>query len=121
MPCALISRDDLEDLLDEDRRQARATARRAGGARGSRHQRPADGEHLLLAAGQRAAELIGPLAQPGNSVHDALEVRADLGFWSRVNAPIWRFSSTVRRGKIRRPSGGVADAHARPARGRPSW
>ena len=41
------------------------------------HQRPADREHLLLAAGHRARLLVLALLQAREQVEDALEVLAD--------------------------------------------
>ena len=42
------------------------------------HQRAADGQHLLLAAGQRAGQLRAALLQARKQVVDALEVGLDL-------------------------------------------
>src|SRR6266568_150754 len=55
--------DRLEDLLDKDRRQSH------GGLveqqePGAGHERAADGKHLLLAAGERARDLVAPLLEP---------------------------------------------------------
>ena len=44
---------------------------------GPRHERPADGEHLLLPAGEGAGELALPLAEDGEEPVDALQVRLD--------------------------------------------
>ena len=41
---------------------------------GPGHQRPADGQHLLLAARQRAARLLAPLRQAGEEREDPVEV-----------------------------------------------
>jgi hypothetical protein len=54
VPCCVDLDDDLEDLLDELRRQAHRRLVEEQQLRLG-HQRAADGEHLLLAAGQRAA------------------------------------------------------------------
>ena len=59
-PRRLISLDDLEDLLDQDRRQAHRRLVQQQQP-GPRHQRPADRAHLLLAARQRAG-LLGAAA-----------------------------------------------------------
>jgi hypothetical protein len=80
------------------------------------HERPRDGEHLLLAARQRPAELLGALAQDGEALEHALEVLGVRAARPRTKAPISRFSRTVISGKIRRPSGQCA----MPAR-RISW
>jgi hypothetical protein len=41
------------------------------------HQRPADGQHLLLAAGQVAGDLLAPLGEPREQLVDAVEVVVD--------------------------------------------
>ena len=76
MPCALISLIIAKICCDQDRREAQ---RRLVEEQHPRlgHQRPADGEHLLLAARQRAALLAGALAQPREQVEDALDVGLD--------------------------------------------
>ena len=77
-----------------------------------------DGEHLLLAAGQRAALLLQALAQPREEREHALEVgRRCRPVGCRAKAPSSRFSSTVIRGKIRRPSGDWRDAEPHDAVG----
>ena len=96
--------DDREDLLDEDGREAQRRLVEEQEARAG-HQRPADGQHLLLAARQRAALLRHRSLSRGNSVEHPLDARRRCRLRSRVKAPIWRFSRTVSREKIRRPSG----------------
>src|SRR5206468_8296177 len=64
--------DDLEDLVDDLRRQAERGLVEQQEAR-HRHQRPPDRDHLLLAARERAGELSPALAQDGESGEDALE------------------------------------------------
>src|SRR5215510_2432522 len=44
---------------------------------GPGHEGAADGEHLLLASGQRARALLGPAPEDGEVVIDHLEVAAD--------------------------------------------
>ena len=41
------------------------------------HQRPADGQHLLLAAGEGAGELVAPFLEPREQREDALAVFLD--------------------------------------------
>ena len=65
--------DDVEDLVDQRRRQAHRRLVHQQEPR-PRHQRAADREHLLLAAGERAALLVRPLPEPGEQPVDALEV-----------------------------------------------
>ena len=57
--------DDVEDLRDHQRRQAQRGLIQQQQAR-TGHQRAADGQHLLLAAGHQAGALAGALLQPGN-------------------------------------------------------
>ena len=73
VPCRLI-------VADRSRRSARrgsargpSTARPAAGP-GPRHEGAADRQHLLLAAGQRAAHLRDPLLQAREQLEHALEV-----------------------------------------------
>ena len=63
MPWRVDLLDRLEDLLDQDRREPERRLVEQQEPRPG-HQRPADREHLLLAARQRAALLVGPLAEP---------------------------------------------------------
>src|SRR5215468_4474250 len=69
---AVDAADDLEDVLDELGREAE------GGLvekhhLGPGHEGAADGEHLLLAPGQRACALLGPAPEDGEVVIDHLE------------------------------------------------
>ena len=72
---------------------------------GSRHQRPPDRAHLLLAAGQRARLLVLALGEPREEREDAVETLLMPERSLRWKAPISRFSITLMRGKRRRPSG----------------
>ena len=86
MPCWFLSADhedrrpfvdladDVKDLLDISRRQSH---RRLVHAQqfGVRHQRPADRNHLLLAARQRAGELAQPLLDPRKEREDVRDRR----------------------------------------------
>ena len=103
--------DDLEDLLDEDRREAERRLVEEEQLRAG-HERATDGEHLLLAARQGAALLCRPLAKPREEVEHAGRVLVGCRPALRVKPPIWRFSVTVRREKIRRPFRRMADAAA---------
>ena len=69
--------DDGEDVLHHQGRKAQ------GGLiqhhqLGAGHQRPAHGQHLLLAAGERAGQLPAALLQTGEQLVDPLEVLLDL-------------------------------------------
>src|SRR5207237_2220834 len=70
--------DRLEDLLDEDRREAE---RRLVEQQHPRlgHERAPDREHLLLAAGERSAELRGPFLEAREEREDTVDIRLDLG------------------------------------------
>ncbi len=63
---------DLKNLLHHQRRQPQARLIQQQQAR-SAHQRPGDGQHLLLAAGEGHRPLSPPLFQPGEQlVHSRL-------------------------------------------------
>ena len=47
-------------------------------SRGRRHERPGDGQHLLLAAGHGARRLVAALAEPGEDLVPAVDVGVDL-------------------------------------------
>ena len=114
VPWALISWIDREDLLDEDRREAE---RRLVEEQQARLATSAPARWPASAARRPTA------CRPAGAVRsrsrgNRSKTRSRSGpivFWSRVKAPIWRFSRTVRREKIRRPSG------AWPMPGRTSW
>ena len=77
MPCVVELLDDLEDRLDDDRRK---THRRLVEHQQRRlaHQRAAHREHLLLAAGERAALLGDALLEAREELEDVVEVGLDL-------------------------------------------
>ena len=68
--------DDVEDLLDEERREAHRRLVHAQQP-GARHQRAADRHHLLLAARERPRLLLLPLGEPREQRVDAVEVTVD--------------------------------------------
>jgi len=68
---------DLEDLLDDLRREAHRRLVEQDRV-GTRHQRAADRGHLLLAAGRVAGLARPPLPEPREVVVDALERRREL-------------------------------------------
>ena len=76
MPWRLMSSHDLEDGVHEDGGEAHRRLVEEEQAR-PRHQRAPDGQHLLLAPGQRAALLGGALAQAREQREHALEVGRD--------------------------------------------
>ena len=84
--------DDVEHLLDQHRREAHRRLVHQQQPR-PRHQRAPDREHLLLAARQRAAVLVGPLLEAREQRVDALEVGC-------------RTPRPALRGACRRPSPG---------------
>ena len=69
--------DDGENLLDDDRREAegrliKQEQRRAG------HDRAGNRQHLLFAAGQRAARLVAALGEDGEQIKDVVEILFDV-------------------------------------------
>ena len=68
---------DAEDLLDQHRRQAERGLVEQHDL-GLRHQRAADRQHLLLAAGEVARELVAPLLEQRKVGIDALDAARDL-------------------------------------------
>src|SRR3954447_26587725 len=70
--------DDLEDPLDEDRRETHRWLVEEEQLRPG-HERAAHRDHLLLAAGERPRALRAPLEQPREELVDALEVLLDAG------------------------------------------
>ena len=70
--------DDVEDLIRDQRGQAKARLVQQQKARLS-HQRAADGDHLLLASRQGGCGLIDPLPQFGKAGEDPFHTPADLG------------------------------------------
>ena len=64
--------DDLEDPLDEDRRQAHRRLVEEQELR-LRHQRASDRAHLLLASGHRPCALVAALLQPREELEDPVE------------------------------------------------
>ena len=70
---------------------------------GVAHERAGDGEHLLLAPGEKAALPVAQLAQLGEELVDALDGEAARAGVRR--AATSRFSHTVSSAKMRRSSG----------------
>ena len=68
-------------------------------------ERPADGQHLLLAPGQGPRFLLAPLAEDGEQLVDVGDVVGQAAAVRRPVAPTTRLSSTDRVGKSCRPSG----------------
>src|SRR6188472_3611405 len=77
--------DDLEAPLDEHRREAH---RRLVHEQQLwlRHQRATHRNHLLLAAGKRPGELRAPLVEKREQRIDALQLRLEVGAWTKVGA-----------------------------------
>ena len=72
MPSATIGRQPRIDVADDDRREPEADLVAQQEVR-VRHQRAADGDHLLLAAGERRAGLVAALGQHREQLVDALQ------------------------------------------------
>ncbi len=68
--------DRLEYGVDQNRSQTQGGLIQEEHAR-SRHQGPADREHLLLASRERASRLFLPLFQPREDLKDLLEIRRE--------------------------------------------
>src|SRR6185295_3005780 len=69
---ALADTDDgVENLLNEDRREAHAWLVQQQHA-GVRHEAPGDGKHLLLTAAERSGDLLEALADSGKELQHAL-------------------------------------------------
>ena len=97
--------DRLEDDVDQHRRQAHGRLVEQQQLRVA-EQRARDGEHLLLAAGHRARPSAAAVrAAPGTGRARSRGRPRSAALSLRRNAPRSRFSDTVMRWKIRRPSG----------------
>ena len=119
-PSALRREEQCEHLLDQQAARARATARRGSAAR-LRHQAAADGEHLLLPAGQRA----GALARSARAAAERVEERGPDCASASTCPPIaaeLKILATVKSGNTRRPRapGSAQLARWRRAGSRPS-
>src|SRR3989442_5344080 len=77
-PAPLQLRHDVGHLFHEERREAQGRLVQEEQPRAG-HQGPADREHLLLTAAERAAELTAPLAQAGEEGVNRLETPGDPG------------------------------------------
>ena len=81
-PLGAQAREQLEDLIDDDRREPeRGLVEQE--QRRPRHERPADREHLLLAARERAAVLAQPLAQDREEAQHVLVGGVEVGAIAR--------------------------------------
>ena len=98
-----------EQPLDHHRGQAEAHLVDQQGARAA-HDGPADGQHLLLAAGQQPGLAVQALAQLGQQVEDLVVAGA-----RRRPALSRRFSPAVRPANSARPSG-TSDSPPRASR-----
>ena len=72
-PRLVESADDVEDLPDQQRRQAQGGLIQEQQP-GPGHQGPAQGQHLLLAAAQGAGRLLPALRQAGKGLINLLQV-----------------------------------------------
>jgi hypothetical protein len=98
-----MRREQLEHLVDQHRHDAFRRLVQQDHAR-PRHHRARDGQHLLLAAGQRRGLLRQPLLQAREGGGDLVD---QFGPSARAagDQPSCRFSRTVRPGTMRRSSG----------------
>ncbi len=107
MPSLWMFADDVEDLLHQQGRQTHGglVQHQHGGVA---HQRTAHGQHLLLAAGHGAGQLLAALLQAGKQLKHLFLVGGDGGGQAGCKPPMSRFSSTVMCRKTWRPSGTCA-------------
>src|SRR3989304_5734421 len=103
-PLAVDRLDHLEDLLDQERREAE------GGLVEQEelwppHQGTPDGQHRLLAAAHRRRDLPAPLPEAREPVEDLLQPARDLGRPPLGERPPPASPPAVISGKTRRPSG----------------
>ena len=70
--------DRVKHQFHEQRREAHRRFIHADQLR-PRHQRPANGDHLLFAAGECAGELVAPFLDAGEETVDALDIFLELG------------------------------------------
>ena len=87
-------------------------------SRGRLIKRARDRQHLLLAARQRAAALVDALLEAAEIARRRVPDRRSKCAARQIAAPICRFSSTVMRRKMRRPSGACAILQPRDLVGR---
>ena len=73
--------DRRRDFLDHDRRKPKRWLVEQQKS-GLRHHRPAEGQHLLLAAAERAGQLPAALGKPRKQLEDAV-ARLVLPAWAR--------------------------------------
>ena len=112
VPCALISRDDLEDLLDEDRREPHRRLVEQQQLRAAPSARGPIAHHLLLAAGHRPRLLLLPLGEPREEVEDAVHVLLEV-------RPVGRAGRRPSRGSRARTCAGRGGGPPATARSRP--
>ena len=116
-PLALEPGNSAPDIGDDLRRQPFGRLIHQQQARIA-HQRPADRQHLLLAAGKQAGELMTPLGEPRKHLQTPCRgptcvLPATIG----LRAATLRFSRTVRLRNTRRPCGTSATPQAAIASG----
>src|SRR5260221_12150633 len=111
--------DDVEDLPDDDRRQAQRRLVEEEQLR-VEHQRARDRKHLLLATGEGGGDLLAALPDPGEVAHRLLVVGPDL---RPIAADVGAHLEVLpdRHLRHRAPTGGhVCDAEPRDLLGLPS-
>ena len=84
---AVQALEDLEDLADDHRREPERRLVEHQQAR-ARHQRAAEGEHLLLAAGERPGRLPLALGEPGEELEHAPAVGVGVAVAADVRAEL---------------------------------
>ena len=102
---------DAEDLGHDQRRQAEGGLVQQQQL-GPQHQRAADGQHLLLAAGQRAGLLVAPLLQDREAREHALHVLHHLGLVAAHVGAQAQVLLDRQAGEGAAPVGHVGHAHA---------
>ena len=101
--------DDAEDFLHQDRAEAHGGLIEEEQARPA-HQAAGRREHLLLAAGERAAVLAGPLLQPREALIHSLEGLRDLPLVVAGEGAHQEILPHGERGEDLPPLGNLADA-----------
>ena len=97
MPCRLISREPLEEVVDDRRGEPGGGLVEQDQARIG-DERPGEREHLALAARERARTGAPPLVEQREHLDDALDLRARRSL-PTTRALSSRFSDTVMFGK----------------------
>lgn len=101
--------DDVEDLLDDDGREAQRRLVQQQKPRAA-HDGARDGEHLLFTAGQGTPCLTTPLCEDGKEVEDVIEVAGDAFLVATQKGPEVEVLLNGQVGKDETPFRDLADA-----------